>query len=510
MHGLGRRLLNGTLATGVRQIINVCGHLVLVPVFLRYWGGQRYGEWQILSAAVAYMVLLDFGLATYVANRLTQAYSRADLETLNRLLASALTFSVTVCAAGTLIAVPVLLALPIDQWFQLRETPRAVAAGAAAVLALQTVWALPAGVVGALYRATGEYAREVNIVNARTLAGILLTAVFVMTGAGFLAIALMQLAVVAVTVLFTIADLRRRRPEVRIGFRGGEYRLAVSFLLPSSLFFLMQVSMALAVQGSTLVVGAVLGAGTVALFAAVRTMVNVIPQAATALESSLWPEFTSMEARGDYASLRLVHGLSTKVVTAVALAGAVFFHFVGPDLFGLWTSGRVGFDQLLLDGLLLWQVIEVSYVMSTVVLGSSNNHRGMAVRYAAASAAGLLAGYFLARLMGPSGVAFGLAAASLAVNSWWVPRSACKLMGRGFADFVTDVLLRGAAVAAPLFFVLWVVSGALAGEPALVRIAVGAALMGATAPVLTYCVWLNRSEREHLRSALPVAARATA
>jgi O-antigen/teichoic acid export membrane protein len=510
MHNRVRRLVNGTLAGGVRQIINVFGHLIMVPVFLKYWGGQRYGEWQILSAAVAYMVLLDFGLATYVANRLTQAYSRSDLAAFNRLLASALMFSVTVCGAAAFIAIPLLLALPIDQWFQLRETPRAIAAGAAVLLALQFVWAVPAGVIGAIYRATGEYAREVNIVNARALAAIVLTVLLVVVGAGFLAIAVMQLAVLAAAVLFAIFDLRRRRPEVRIGFHGGEYRLALSLLLPSSLFFLMQISVALALQGSTLVVGAVLGAASVALFASTRTLVNVISQAASALQSALWPEFTSMEARGQYGSLRLGHGLGTKVVMSVALSAAVFFHFMGADIFRWWTSGRVGFDPLLLDALLLWQLVEVSYAMSSVVLASSNNHKGVAVRYAAASAAGLLAGYFLAREMGPSGVVFGLLAANLAVNSWWVPRSACRLVGRGFGDFATDVLLRGAAVGVLLFVVMWFVSAALAGGAAIERIAVGGAVAGAAMLLLTYSVWFNGFERERIRALLPLAARAAA
>jgi O-antigen/teichoic acid export membrane protein len=70
--GMLKRLTRGSAATLMRQMINLVGQILLVPVYLKYWGPQLYGEWQILSASVAYLTLLDLGVQTFAANRMNQ------------------------------------------------------------------------------------------------------------------------------------------------------------------------------------------------------------------------------------------------------------------------------------------------------------------------------------------------------------------------------------------------------------------------------------------------------
>ena len=74
------RIARGTLANVVSIFISMAGHIVLTPVFLMAWGVGLYGEWLTLSAAVAYMALLDFGIQTFVVNRLTQCYALGEIK----------------------------------------------------------------------------------------------------------------------------------------------------------------------------------------------------------------------------------------------------------------------------------------------------------------------------------------------------------------------------------------------------------------------------------------------
>ena len=85
-----RRVTGGTVGNVLGQVINVAGQFVLVPIFLTYWGSQLYGEWLTLSAAVAYLTLVDFGIQSYVINRMNQCYVRGELEACSRILHSAL------------------------------------------------------------------------------------------------------------------------------------------------------------------------------------------------------------------------------------------------------------------------------------------------------------------------------------------------------------------------------------------------------------------------------------
>lgn len=60
--GFARRVKKGAMANVLRQAINIGSEIL----------AGRYGEWQILSAAVAYFALLDLGTHTYASNRLNE------------------------------------------------------------------------------------------------------------------------------------------------------------------------------------------------------------------------------------------------------------------------------------------------------------------------------------------------------------------------------------------------------------------------------------------------------
>lgn len=70
----------GNLLTSLfGRIIGAFGPILLVPLMIRAWGLDVYGEWFILTAIPAYIMLApDFGLAGAVVNRM--AYLTAGRE----------------------------------------------------------------------------------------------------------------------------------------------------------------------------------------------------------------------------------------------------------------------------------------------------------------------------------------------------------------------------------------------------------------------------------------------
>jgi O-antigen/teichoic acid export membrane protein len=496
--GFTRRVAKGTLANVVRQLLNVVAQIVLVPVLLRFWGDQSYGEWQILAAAVSYMTLLDFGMQTYVVNCMCQCHARGDMQEFTRSLHSALAFSATMCMIAVLVVIPTIAFAPLNDWFQLTITSRDTAVIVSGMIALQTICSLPVGIIGGIYRAVGEYARDITIANIHRVVTLLLTLFIVVAGGGFIAVAAMQL-IALVIVLFCIGwDIQRRHVDIRLGFRESDRTLALSFVAPSVLFFLIQISTALAIQGSTLLIGAMCGATAVAVLATLRALVNLVPQAAHSLSSTLWPEFTSFEATGEYGLLDGLHRLGAKLSLLICLCAAVFLHFTGRDIVALWTGNRVVYDQQLMDALLILQVPTSWYLMSSLVLISSNNHRVPALCRIISCISGLSLGWMLVEPMGASGVVLGLAIAEIVISGWLIPWSACRMLRKSFGTFVGDVLVRGACLFVVLYAGGSVVFYALptAGLERIVLIGVS---VGIGSLLLAYTLLLNGRERERVR-----------
>src|SRR3569833_873432 len=75
-----RRILKSGGSLVSAQGVNVITQLLLPPIFLRRYGVAAYGEWLTLTAAVAYLSTLNFGLQTYTNNQVAICYNRGELN----------------------------------------------------------------------------------------------------------------------------------------------------------------------------------------------------------------------------------------------------------------------------------------------------------------------------------------------------------------------------------------------------------------------------------------------
>jgi O-antigen/teichoic acid export membrane protein len=490
-----RRFVHGVLGNIFSQVINVLGQLVLVPLFLLWWGKQLYGEWLVLSAAVAYAVLLDFGMQTYVVNRLNQCYARGELREYRRILHSALLWSLLVSSAGLLLLIPSLAMLPVNRWFQLVLTGRSATTLICVLLAVQILGAIPLGVLGGVYRSVGEYARSVAIGNVHRLIQFGLTALVVLAGGELRAVAASNVLILLVVIIYVCFDLKRRYPEIGLGLADAEIKLAASFLAPSALFFLIQSTTAITLQGTTLIVSGTLGAGMVAVFVTLRTLSNLTRQLTNAIYSTLWPELTAMSAKNESDKLRKVYLLSSKLLLGISVTAALFLHYCGQDIIRLWTRQRVTYDGSLMDAFLLLLITQSWWMSSSLLLSSSNNHRLLSICQFVGGCLGMGIGYLLSHHFGATGIVCGLWIADVVFCTLPIPALACRMIGQKFWQFGTEVILRGVPVVLATGVTLDWISRTLAREPTF-RVALSGATAFACAGLLGYWTWLTPVEQD--------------
>jgi O-antigen/teichoic acid export membrane protein len=503
-----RRVTRGVLANGLGQGINACSQVVLVPIFLTYWGKQLYGEWLTLSAVVTYLAVIDFGMQTFVVNRLNQCYANHDSREHTRVLQSALALSLLFVCSASLLAAPVLLFAPIGRWFHFAVTGRWTASAVALVLMMQVLGAIPTGLIAGVYRTVGEYPRGQMVANGRNVAVLCLAVAAILAGGGPLAVACVQLGALVLAGGFTWWDLARRHPEIRLGIKQRDLRLAASFLGPSSLFFLIQLSMALTLQGSAILIGAVMGAVSLAVFVPLRTLSNLVRQLIGALFSALWPEFTSLEASRQYEALREAHIFAAKVLVTVSAAAAVFLHFAGRDIVAFWTHNRIPYDSALMDAFLGLLLSQAMWLASSLVLAASNNHREMALVSLGAAAVGLGLGYVGLHRLGLAGLVYGVWSADFLLTGSVVAVRACRLIGQSFARFSVEVPLRGGLVAVCLYVLVRLVAGSVAAAGPGLRVAAVGSASAVLALLLAYGLYLSASDRSKVLNWLSVVPRA--
>jgi O-antigen/teichoic acid export membrane protein len=493
----------GTAASLLAQAVTVAGQLLLVPALVSAWGAERYGEWLSLTAAVAYLTILDFGVQTYATNRLTQCRAKGDAVEYNRVLHSAWALNLALAGAAILVVLPVLAMIPLPELLQLKVTNGFSAWLAVTLVAIQTIASIPFGLVTGLYRTVDEYPREVLTNVARQVITLVAAILVTLAGGGLVAVAAVQLLSLLMPGLNAWRDVRSRHPAVRLGVREASRSMALSFLHPSMLFLVLQLSGAAVLQGSILLVGHIFGARGVATLVTLRTLANVTQQGISAIRGALWPEVAALDATGEHARLREFHSLLTKLSLLLWFCALVLLHCEGATIVRIWTRGRIAFDPFVMHGLLLLYGSYTYWATGSILLGASNRHRAMAWICASAAGAGLALAWALSGAFGLPGVVFGIAAADVAICSVAIPWMACQATGENYARFCADVIARGALAALPVAAAAWLFRSAVPPAPDIVRIAGLAVVTGVAGVLSFYFLWLNAAER-HRISALAV------
>src|SRR5205823_6300795 len=287
------RAARGFAALAFGQGIRTFGHVLLVPIYLRYWPAVTYGEWLALVSVTTYLAVFDLGLGTAGANRLTQAYARGDLAAYARYQATALAFYAGVAGGGSVLIAPAAWRLPLARWLGLATMASGEAAWVVWLLAIQVLVAMPVGFLAAVYRTTGRLAWSEWLANGRALAGVSLVPLVLALGGGMSALAASQLLPLAAVAGFVVCHGSWRWPALMPRLGAARAEVLRELMAPSLLFALLALANGLALQGAVLLVVTQLGGVAVAVFVTSRTLTSLIRQAVFTVNNALRPQLTA-------------------------------------------------------------------------------------------------------------------------------------------------------------------------------------------------------------------------
>lgn len=330
-----QRILKMLGAQGAVIAINLFSQFLLPPLFIRSYGIGWYGEWLVLSATIAYLSSLNFGITTYASNELTMLRQRGDLKRYGRLQASTLASLLVLVLIGTAISGLVAL-LPLPALLHLRLISRQSAGWIAFFLGLQAMAHILGGYYNNLYMVVQETHRGQMAANLRYLAPVLVAAPMAATHAGFPEIAFAQFLATLMVAAATIFDLKRRLKGLPLGLHGASWATAKSTLAPSGMFAMIFTQQFLLFQVPLILLQRILGPEIVVLFTICRTILSTARRILSTITGAIAPEITFSFGSGDMKKLLSIFHDSERVVFAlipVANLGALLF---SPVLLAIW------------------------------------------------------------------------------------------------------------------------------------------------------------------------------
>lgn len=426
--------------------------VVLVPLYLRHIQGPVYAAWLASGDVVAWLALIDPGVAGVMQQRIGHALGRKDPEALGRTIGTGLRVNLTLGlllgALGVLVApwVPALVRVTDPTVARVMVRSFALASVGEAVL-------LCALSIAAVIMALMEFPLTLgSLYLTCTSLGIVATVVLLRAGVGVHAIPL-GLMFRAGLYLVATAVLYRRVVHRGLGLRPRFDRAELRAVFGLSGYtWVSRLGQSLLQNVERVLVARLLGTREVTPLTMTRRAADVVLQATTRVGTAFAPAVAHLAGEGDLSQLRDV---TARLLGAVGWVGAIGFGglvglnrsfvavWVGPELFG---GQRV---SALLALALTWQSVEA--VLAQTLFATGRIRETSLVTLAEALAKALLLALLLAAGMGLVAVPVAGLAAALGVASvpLWVRFARAVRLPRGEAlRLVGAMVLQLAALGA--------------------------------------------------------------
>lgn len=373
-----RRLAAALGANAYGYVTVLLTQIGTVPILLAAWGPTLFGEWLIVSTIPAYLMMTDFGLGMVVGNELSLSTARGDKS------AAIIAFqstNVAIFLLGLLVLLPLTFAItqmPLETLLSLKFICGSTLSHLIVMLVIQVWLNQFETLIQAGFRCEGYYAYGTTLSNTLRLIEFLSFTAAVSMGAAPVAAVACVLITRTVGTIFIGVLLHFRVPWLKIGFAKVKFNVLRSMAGSGCFFLAFPVSNALNLQTPLLMIGAVLGPESVALFSTTRTMTRAVQQLMNIINSAVWPEISRAFGGEKSGLLVRLNRTAIKASFWLCVCSVSFLSFAGPTIYGIWTNHAVKLDQSLLELLLSVMVVNSIWGSASIVLVATNRHAGLA------------------------------------------------------------------------------------------------------------------------------------
>ena len=295
-----RRAMLTTATSVSSKFVSMLTLLVSVPLTIKYLGPERYGIWLTVTSTIAILNFADLGIGNGLVTILADAMGRGDYESARTSISSAFWM---LSFIAVLIFLGLFAAYPFVNWgalFNVHSQEAMRETGLVLIVVLGCfALNLPLGVVARIESSIQHgYIQNLWVIggNLCSLAGLLIAMAM---HAGLPLLVLLVSVAPLISAAGNWLQLSGKYSWVRPGLASYATSSMRGLLQSGLLFFVIQVSMAMAYQADNLIIAHFLGAEAVPSYAVPSRLFSFVLIALSVLTAPLWPAYTEAIGRGD-------------------------------------------------------------------------------------------------------------------------------------------------------------------------------------------------------------------
>jgi len=382
--------------------------MVMLPFNLHHLGVAAYGLWILLGSITIHFSVLDLGYGGALVKFMAQYRAHRDARALNE-IASTLFFVFTAIACVAY-GVAAIVAFNLDHLFRITPDQAEIGKWILLIIAIHICLNFPFSVYGGVISGFQRYDQNNMVAIVSTTAVALVNFVVLRAGFGLIALVAATTCVRIIAYFVYRSNAYRIFPELSISpklFCRSRLREVTGFSVYSSI---IDWANKLNYQLDTVVIGAFIGSGAVAVWAPAERIISGTQRLTNQLNGVLFPTIVDSDVTKQQHRLQqiLLQGTRLSLVMVVPITAALIL--LADPLVHAWlgdkaasVAGTIPIIQILSISV----AIRVGNATGTTILKGAGQHRMLAFVNLGTGLANLAMSIALIKPFGLPGVAYG-------------------------------------------------------------------------------------------------------
>lgn len=379
---LSKRFGLNFLAYGYAQFVTILVQFVQVPIFLHFWGVQKYAEWLILTGFPQLLGIIDLGVAQASASKCSLESGRGNYTESRNTLRTAQVYTLFVSIFLFLIMISLCYFFNFNEILSLQHVSNKTANIVILFLTLSLCINLQGGVLDAWMRSFNRSAQSGFInANARVFETFFASLALFIDG-----------DFVNVSAAFLLASIINRCWHLIAAFGSAPKDLSYfgtftirglkEIIKPSIGFISFSLTQAISIQGGIQLVNRFGTPSDVVCLNMSRTLVRTIFQVGVVINNALRAEFSRMIGSGLHLQAELF--MKRVWVKSLFVAGVVFFVIIlfGPEFILFWSHKSIEVTRSFLFLIGIHAVLGVFWYVPASIRMAENTHCYFSMYYA--------------------------------------------------------------------------------------------------------------------------------
>ncbi|NOQ29838.1 MAG: hypothetical protein GQ570_01820 [Helicobacteraceae bacterium] len=368
------RILNALKHSLGSQVLSVSNQIILIPLFLYFWGIEKYGIWLTIIAFAQWFSLVDFGIGHYLPNRLTVLKNRNKLKEYNLVFGTFI--SVNIILSLFFVCVGIIFSFVISKYEIINISNIITNYELIITLILFIIYNIFQSITSfspIVYISSNKY----YMPSLRTNQNLLINLIFIPLGLyidfSFIGTIFIMLASTILIELISIRDVIKNYQFANLKLLTLRFRIIKNYYT-DGIWFMGAKLYDINYQGIPIIlIQYFISPSAVVLFTIHRTVANIVMQLRKFTTNVIWRESTILYANKNIDMIKNMYLFIQKSSLYFTLTISLFVLIYGADIFALWLHENNLFDMNLLILMLIVVLVQSLWMNAETFLFSWNN-----------------------------------------------------------------------------------------------------------------------------------------